>query len=138
MALSSDPKDTPGKNTKKLDPVAHFTVPEGYFDELKTKVFERIALSSEEDDLATLPVEKKRPLHVVIRPYLYLAAMFVGMALMFKALPLIIPAEQPLSTTATVRQVTEEEFVQELSEEEFNQLILDETQDEYLLATVFE
>lgn len=128
-------------NPSSPDPAQHFTVPEGYYDELKAKVLDRI--HSEEvahtaDSTAPAPEEEKRPLHVILRPYLYLAAMFVGMALFFKVLPLIT-RETPAPDTTSAKVLTEEELKQQaLSEEEFRQYILEDTEDEYLFATVFE
>ena len=131
-------KNPAGTITKKLkdkDPVNCFQMPDGYFDELKSKVFYRI--HSEEVREAE-PVPEKRSLLDVLRPYLYLAAMFVGMALLFKALPLITPPGATNTEEAQVQAMSDEEPIHEISEEEFRQYLLEETQDEYLLATVFE
>lgn len=131
-------KNPTGPTPKKLkdtDPANCFRMPDGYFDELKSKVFDRI---HSDEDRDVLPIQEKRPLHVVLRPYLYLAAMFVGMALLFKALPLITPPEAPAIEDARVQALTDEGLIRQVSEEEFKQYLLEETQDEYLLATVFE
>ena len=131
-------KNPAGTNTKKLkdnDPANCFRMPDGYFDELKSKVFYRIHTDEETE---VPPVQEKRPLRVVLQPYLYLAAMFVGMALLFKALPLITPPGASDTGEARVQALTDEESLRQVSEEEFRQYLLEETQDEYLLATVFE
>ena len=142
--MNADPTNAPDKKQwKPLDPAAHFSVPDGYFDSLKSKVFDRIRMEEEapEEAAALLHEEEqaqeaKRPLRIVLRPYLYLAAMFVGLALLFKALPLIMPDE--LTSSQKVQALTEQEFLRQITEEEFDQYLLEETQDEYLMATVFE
>ena len=134
--MTSDPTAQPDKRRKDLDPAAHFEIPEGYFEELKFKVFDRIKMEAEDpEDL--VPAEEKRPLHVVIRPYLYLAAMFVGMALFFKIIPMISGPETAVPTEQ-IQALTEKQYIRQVTEEEFNQYLMEETQDEYLLATVFE
>ncbi len=130
-----NPTEPTPKKLKDTDPANCFLMPDGYFDELKSKVFDRI---HSDEGSGVLPVQEKRPLHVVLRPYLYLAAMFVGMALLFKALPLITPPEPATTKDARVQALTDEGLIRQVSEEEFKQYLLEETQDEYLLATVFE
>lgn len=136
--INSNPNLPSEKKRKPLDPATHFQVPEGYFDELKSKVLYRIQ-SEEEAEIATEGnrIEEKRPLGVILRPYLYLAAMFVGMALIFKTLPLVTGVDQTIENTQ-VQALTEDEFIRQVSEEEFKQYLLEETQDDYLIATVFD
>ena len=134
--MISDPTPSPDKKRREMDPAAHFEVPEGYFEELKFKVFDRIKMEAEDPE-ASAPVAEKRPLHVVIRPYLYLAAMFVGMAIFFKLLPMVTGPDTAMQS-AQVQALTDQQYIRQVSEEEFNQYLLEETQDEYLLATVFE
>lgn len=78
-----EPKYKPHKE----NPLHPFTVPQGYFEVLKKEVMQKI----EQTEQAPRPEEMHRTTWEILRPYLYLAAMFVGMLLMFKAFKLIAP-----------------------------------------------
>lgn len=90
-----------------------YVVPDGYFDELTSRVMNRI-----END-------KKRPkLLVLLKPYAWLAAIFIIAVLFRIALPFVVSDEsQPIHTVAQ----TEQSIDEEITSEEIIEYLLDDT-----------
>lgn len=116
---------------KLNDPANSFDVPEGYFADLTERLISRI---KEEEVLNN----EKRPLIDVLLPYLYLAAMFVGLALIINVLPMIHPRASKDSMASTEPQTTGITDSDTVSDDEvFEQYVWEDTQDEYLVSTYF-
>ncbi len=116
---------------KPNDPANSFEVPEGYFANLPERLLNRV---KEEEALSN----EKRPLIDVLRPYLYLAAMFVGLALIINVLPMIHPRASKDSMASTEPQTTGITYSDTVSDDEvFEQFVWEDTQDEYLVSTYF-
>lgn len=116
---------------KPNDPANSFEVPEGYFANLPERLLSRV---KEEETLNN----EKRSLVDVLRPYLYLAAMFVGLALIINVLPMIHPTASKDSIASTDPQTMDITYSNTVSDDEvFEQFVWEDTQDEYLVSTYF-
>lgn len=108
------------RNTKRQqDPLFPYKTPDGYFDNLKVSIMEQI--KSEEANKSNV-VE-------VLRPYLYLVAMFIGLALFLNLLPIVEKkfAKDNIELRA-----------EDATDEEYNEFLLDETYDDYWGTIIME
>lgn len=115
------------KRKQEMDknPLYPYSTPEGYFEDFKSRLMSKI----QEEEMLLEPLEqRKKPILEVLRPYLYLAAMFVGLALLINFFPTVTKQSedftQPVSLTA-------EQVTIDVTEEEFEQFLLDDTAEEY-------
>lgn len=110
------------KKERENNPLYPYSTPEGYFGDFKSRLMDRIR---EEERAEELLEQHKRPILEVLKPYLYLAAMFVGLALFINLFPRLSRtsphATEPLSA----------EQVYEVSDEEFEQFLFDDTAEDY-------
>lgn len=124
------PADRKTPYRKPNDPANHFTVPKGYFESLQQQVLSKVR---EEEAIEN----EKRPLLDVLRPYLYLAAMFVGLALIINVLPMIHSGSEDTATKTELYSAEDSTPEGKTDEEVFDQFIWEDTQDEYLVSTYF-
>lgn len=75
--------EAPNNNLKDMPKGNPFRVPDNYFETLTDRIMQQIP------EETPMPVAEKVTLVDRIRPLLYLAAMFAGMAIFFKALVFI-------------------------------------------------
>lgn len=97
---------------RKKQPLFPYTVPEGYFDGFKADLMNRIHDEG----------KKKTRVYDVLRPYLYLAAMFIGLALFLNLLPLVSQKNNSAG---------DELVAEEANQQQFEEYLLDETSDDY-------
>lgn len=119
------------KKFKSDDPTQAFKVPEGYFEQLHANIMTRIETegAAEQEEL------KKRSVMDVLRPYLYLAAMFVGMALLINIIPHLHNAEAPGSVaTHGIAQPLPADA--QITDEEYELFLWEETADDFMAASV--
>lgn len=96
-----------------------FTVPEGYFDELTSKVMEQLP--------QTRPTETKRvTMWERIKPWMYMAAMFVGIMFMVKV---FVREKQQATSDPTTIPIT----ISELPEEDIDPIVDQTMMDDYML-----
>ncbi len=76
-------KDPKYNHDKHDNPIHPFTTPDGYFEDFKAKMLHQIRTVEQGSRIEKEPAPKPTRLDI-LKPYLYLAAMFVGMLLMFK------------------------------------------------------
>lgn len=119
------------KQFKSDDPTQAFRVPDGYFDRLHASIKSRIEAEEEEEQAA--PAD--RSLMDILRPYLYLAAMFVGLTLIINLIPYVDRMAGKESTPAmAVSQPTQEEI--EIADEYYEQFLWEETADEFIASSL--
>lgn len=111
------------KKERTNNPLYPYSTPKGYFEDFKSRLMDRI--HQEESVEQELPEPQKRPILQVLKPYLYLAAMFVGLALFIN----LFPRLSRTSPDATEPLATEQRV--EVSDEEFEQFLLDDTAEDY-------
>lgn len=81
----------------------HYTTPEGYFEELEKRLLAQLPTEA--------PSEAEAPrlmLWVRLRPILYLAAMFVSMSLLFRAVH--TPERVPATTASITAPALDEQY----------------------------
>jgi len=132
--------EAPNNNLKDMPKGNPFRVPDNYFETLTDRIMQQIP------EETPMPVAEKVTLVDRIRPLLYLAAMFAGMAIFFKALVFIestdtaadpsdsLLVSNDLSGNAydALREVesNENEYLQYLEEQYTDALLLNEMGDE--------
>ena len=127
------------KKLKAEDPSQSFKVPEGYFESFHANLMSRIeaeGIKAEED--AEVVSAKKRSVMDVLRPYLYAAAMFVGIALMVNLIPLVQKSNDTAApTTAKSNAIYQPiENDEQFSDEEYLEFLWEETADDYMASSV--
>lgn len=112
-----------------------FRVPDGYMEGLTERVMSRLAEKSE------AKAAKKVTMLDRVRPWLYMAAVFAGMGLFFKAIvgisgerdgrdTLIVQSADVTEAKAAIREVENEEYL-EYMEERFTDCLLSEEMSGY-------
>ena len=100
-----------------------FTVPEGYFDELASKVMEQLPQE-------TPQMHKPVPLWTRMKPWMYLAAMFAGIFFMVRA---FVGQKQDGGTPGTPDTQTISVNLSEIPEEDIDPIVDQTMMDDYTL-----
>lgn len=120
-------------NKGDLDPrsTRPFVTPEGYFDTFKATMMQRI----KEVEPIQQTVASSTPKRItLLKPYLYLAAMFVGMALLFKGISWIQMEQKVSSQPSSLMAYSEDTTIfNEITEEDIDDFIAHSTSDTYLV-----
>lgn len=121
MAQTNNPPHTP--SSRKDDTLRPFATPDGYFEDLKARVLDKAKSTPQ----IALPEEPKPSRLDFIKPYLYLAAMFVGLLLMIKGVALLdhradrtkdtLTSESTTLETHTITEDDVEDFIHYTMEE---------------------
>lgn len=101
------------KNIQDFKERKPFEVPEGYFDSFTDKIMESLP----ETDMV-IPNSPKPGLWVRLKPLAYLAAMFVGAALIIRVLVGTLPVEEECTALVTIDEVSDE-FLYDTVEQAF-------------------
>lgn len=119
---------------KSDDPTQAFKVPEGYFDQLSSSIMTRIRTEEQEIEESSA----RRPLMEVIRPYLYLAAMFVGLVLIINLIPYVnqLAGHGDTSTTMAIMAPSRLSADVEITDEDYQLFLWEETEDEFIASSV--
>ncbi|WP_156105848.1 hypothetical protein [Porphyromonas cangingivalis] len=81
---------------KSDNPIHPFSAPDGYFEDLRAKMLAEI----KKEDLVVSSIKSEVSRFELFRPYLYLAAMFVGIFLLFKGVSYFDEGRQEISKEA--------------------------------------
>lgn len=119
-------------NLENLKGKSPFTVPEGYFEGLTAQVMSQLPEKSQEK-------EKQVSLMDRVRPWLYMAAVFAGLGLFFKAImfvntpdptavpdSLLVRTEAPADSFATIQDEEDEEYLEYIEAQYTNYLLAEE------------
>lgn len=112
---------TPEERNNKIEenPLYPFTTPEGYFDDFKERLMNRIATKE-----TTVATPQKTSVLRVLRPYIYAAAALAGIMLAINFAPDFFPTKATSDTTTSLAN-------EKLSDEQFKQFLLDDTTEDY-------
>lgn len=89
---------------QKLGKSNAFKVPEGYFENFTMKLIQCLP------EKEALPKEKPVTTWMKVRPWVYMAAMFIGAALMIRALQF---TKDDASKNAKAPEITQEKYIDE-------------------------
>lgn len=114
-------------------PTYPFSTPEGYFSRFRSEMLDRIKIEEQE----SIPEEVKRRLRDILKPYVYLAAMFIGMLLMFNFLKERYTDKHTNSLVAlNNRSEPHSDEVIPVNNEDLDVFLLDYTSDSYLISYI--
>lgn len=121
------------KHFKSDDPTRAFEVPEGYFENLHANIMSRI----ETEKIVQEDTTTRRSVGDVLRPYLYIAAMFVGLALLINIIP-HIQDNNASSTVATQGVAQPLPADAEITDAEYELFLWEETADDFIASSISE
>lgn len=84
-----------------------FEVPEGYFDHLADQIIDRLP----EKEMKVLPLQEENSLWLKIRPWVYMAAMFIGAALIIRIGSWSLGSRQAEDSSYAYEEVISEEYL---------------------------
>ncbi|MDO4695249.1 hypothetical protein [Porphyromonas sp.] len=114
-------KSLRNNNENNDDPIYPFSVPDSYFEDLKAKVLSEI---KGHEQIHLTPLLKNKNAIEILRPYLYLAAMFSGLFLIFRGVNYLRPdANKEIATEVIALNTPSDEEVLLVSEEELEDFI---------------
>ena len=117
------------KPANPQDPTYPYSTPEGYFEEFKLRMMDTIR---SEEPLS--PPEVPRSLFQTLKPYIYLAAMFVGMLLMFNVFRNRYSPRESESVVATNVVDTNTDDTLIIDEDDLDLFFTNYTADSYLAS----
>lgn len=121
------------KEFKSDDPTQAFRVPQGYFDQLYSDLMGRI----EEEEASAQEALRKRSTLDVLRPYLYLAAMFVGLAMIINLIPYVKKFRNADATSNLATAVSMEALQSfDITDEEYELFLWEEMADEVIASSI--
>lgn len=120
---------------KSNNPTYPFSTPEGYFDNLKVKMLSEIKKEAQAVESSKPKVSRVE----FFRPYLYLAAMFVGIFLLFKGISYFDSGRQEMTQEAVaLNAFSEDDDILVVSEDDVEAFISYSVDDLSLREEIFE
>lgn len=109
------------KILKKVGTENHFSVPEGYFETLTSEVMTKLPEKEKPAFTMKAPTRWDR-----VKPWIYMAAMFAGAALIIRTASVDKLPQNELAAVGTEIELVSDEYAEEYIDAALNQAMLDD------------
>lgn len=113
---------------KKVGTANHFTVPENYFEKFNAEIMQKLPEKEFKPEVYNTNIS----LWTKVKPFLYMAAMFIGIALMFRMFNSILPESQEDANIKLVNAQIEKTDEEQM-DDYYNYMLENSMMDDYTM-----